>query len=273
MGEVFYNSEFINEEEIVIKISNRAFNYGDGFFETIKIINSKPFNFSAHFLRCCLACKILKFEFNTSEDNFIELVLKLIEKNNIKNGSIKIHISRGGDVKYLPSSLSTNILITAENGNQFHQNSSISLCVFNEEVKTKGKLSNIKSSNALVSILAAIYANENRFDNALLLNTDENVIETTNSNIFILKSNKFYTPPITDGCVDGTMRKWILQEEKVIEKSLLISDINQADEVFLSNATKGITPVRIVSSNETIEYKTTTAKKLQEKLINLSSGL
>ena len=45
MGEVFYGSEFINEEEIVIKISNRAFNYGDGFFETIKIINAKPFNF------------------------------------------------------------------------------------------------------------------------------------------------------------------------------------------------------------------------------------
>ena len=62
-------------------------------------------------------------------------------------------------------------------------------------------------------------------------------------------------------------------EKKVIEKSLSILDINQADEVFLSNATNGITPVRIVSSNETIEYKTTTAKKLQEKLISLSSGL
>lgn len=273
MSIVYYNSEFIRKKRLILKSSNRAFNYGDSFFETIKIINYKPFNFSAHFLRCRLACNILKFEFNTSVDNFIEPVLNLIEKNNIKNGSVKIHISRRGDGKYLPSSLSTNILITAEKGNQFHQNSSISLCVFNEEAKTKGKLSNIKSSNALVSILAAIYAKKSYCENAILLNTDNNVIETTNSNIFILKSNKLYTPPITDGCVDGTMRKWILQEEKVIEKSLLISDINQADEVFLSNATKGITPVKIVSSNETIEYKTTTAKKLQEKLINLSSGL
>jgi len=270
---VYYNSEFIRKEKLILKSANRAFNYGDGFFETIKIINSKPFNFSAHFLRCCLACKILKFEFNASKYNFIELLLKLIEKNNIKNGSVKIHISRSGDGKYLPSSLSTNILITAEKGSQFHQNLAISLCVFNEEVKTKGKLSNIKSSNALVSILSAIYAKKSDCENAILLNTDENVIETTNSNIFILKSNKFYTPPITDGCVDGTMRKWILQEEKVIEKSLSISDINQADEVFLSNALKGITPVRIFSSNDTIEYKTTTAKELQEKLFNLSLDL
>ena len=71
MSIVYYNSEFIRIESLILKSSNRAFNYGDGFFETIKIINSQPFNFSAHFLRCCLACKILKFEFNTSENNFI----------------------------------------------------------------------------------------------------------------------------------------------------------------------------------------------------------
>ena len=64
MGEVFYNSEFINEEEIVVKTSNRAFNYGDSFFETIKIINKKPFNFSAHYARFSFACKVLKLENN-----------------------------------------------------------------------------------------------------------------------------------------------------------------------------------------------------------------
>ena len=68
MGEVFYNSEFINEEEIVIKISNRAFNYGDGFFETIKIINTKPFNFSTHYLRFSFACKVLKLKNNETEN-------------------------------------------------------------------------------------------------------------------------------------------------------------------------------------------------------------
>ena len=64
MGEVYYNSEFINDEEIVIRTSNRAFNYGDGFFETIKIINSTPFNFSAHYVRFLFACKILKLRNN-----------------------------------------------------------------------------------------------------------------------------------------------------------------------------------------------------------------
>ena len=75
MSIVYYNSEFIRIERLILKSSNRAFNYGDGFFETIKIINSKPFNFSAHFLRCCLACEILKFEFNKIFKNYQKIFL------------------------------------------------------------------------------------------------------------------------------------------------------------------------------------------------------
>ena len=104
MGEVFYNSEFINEEEIVIKISNRAFNYGDGFFETIKIINTKPFNFSAHYVRFSSACKVLKLKNNETERSLLFLINKLIEKNKIVNGVAKIHVNRSGEGKYLPVS-------------------------------------------------------------------------------------------------------------------------------------------------------------------------
>ena len=83
MGEVFYNSEFINEEEIVIKISNSTFNYGDGFFETIKIINAKSFNFSAHYVRFSFACKVLKLKNNQTESSLLSLLNQLIEKNKI----------------------------------------------------------------------------------------------------------------------------------------------------------------------------------------------
>ena len=95
MGEVYYNSEFINEEEIVIRTSNRAFNYGDGFFETIKIINSKPFNFSAHYVRFSIACKVLKLRNNETEKSFLSLINKLIEENKIVNGNAKVHVNRG----------------------------------------------------------------------------------------------------------------------------------------------------------------------------------
>ena len=126
MGEVFYNSEFINEEEIVIKISNRAFNYGDGFFETIKIINTKPFNFSTHYLRFSFACKVLKLKNNEKEKSLFFLLNKLIKKNKIVNGNAKIHVNRSGEGKYLPFSDSFEILISIHKGSGFVENTPIS---------------------------------------------------------------------------------------------------------------------------------------------------
>lgn len=273
MGEVFYNSEFINEQEIVIKISNRAFNYGDGFFETIKIINAKPFNFSAHYVRFSFACKVLKLKNNQTESSLLFLLNKLIEKNKIVNGVAKIHVNRSGEGKYLPLSDSFEILISIHKGSGFVKNTSISLCVFSDEQKTKGKISNIKSVNALVSVLGAIHAKENGFDNAILKNTDGNVIETTNSNLFIMKQGVIYTPLITEGCLDGTMRKWVLEQVNVIEKSLNSLDIQEADEAFTTNAISGITAVEVVSIATTKIYKTDFAQQLQEKLISSSLGL
>ena len=273
MGEVFYNSEFINEEEIVIKSSNRAFNYGDGFFETIKIINAKPFNFSAHYVRFSSACKVFKLKNNETENSLLALINKLIEKNQIINGNAKIHVNRSGEGKYLPLSDSFEILISINKGSGFVKNTQITLCVFSDEKKTKGKISNIKSVNALVSVLGAIHAKANGFDNAILKNTEGNFIETTNANLFIIKQAIIYTPPITEGCLDGTMRKWVLEQVNVIEKSLNLLDIQEADEVFTTNAISGITPVEVVSIETTKIYKTDFAQQLQEKLISLSSGL
>jgi len=272
MGEVFYNSEFINEEEIVVKISNRAFNYGDGFFETIKIINAKPFNFSAHYVRFSSACKVLKLKNNETERSLLFLINKLIEKNKIVNGNAKIHVNRTGEGKYLPFSNSVEILISINKGSGFVKNTPISLCVFSDEQKTKGKVSNIKSVNALVSVLGAIHAKENGFDNAILKNTDGNFIETTNSNLFIIKQGIMYTPPLTEGCLDGTMRKWVLEQVNVIEKSLNSLDIKEADEVFTTNAISGITPVEVVLVETTKIYRTDFTQQLQEKLISSSLG-
>ena len=271
MGVVFKNSEFINENDLIIKGSNRAFNYGDGFFETIKIVARKPFNFSVHYLRYCFACSVLKLDNRESESSLLSLMIELIKQNNVVNGSVKIHVSRSGDGKYLPDSSVSEIFITANNGSEFEINKPMSLCIFSDEVKAKGKLSNVKSINALVSVLGAMYAKEKGFDNAILQNVDANYIETSNSNLFIVKKGSIYTPPLSDGCVDGTMRNWIFKQENVIEKSLSLTDLQEADEVFLSNAISGILAVIKVDKISFITFRY--AEKLQKKLINLSLGL
>ena len=134
--------------------------------------------------------------------------------------------------------------------------------------KNYGRLSNIKSVNAVVSVLGAIYAKELGFENAILRNVKDDYIEVTNSSLFIVKDNVIYTPPITDGCVDGTMRDWVLNNDMVIEKSLSLDDIKQSDEVFITNALTGITAIKGVEETGFTDFNY--ANKLQNKLINLS---
>ena len=134
-----------------------------------------------------------------------------------------------------------------------------------------GRLSNIKSVNASVSVLGAIHARELGFENAILKNAKGNCIEGTNSSLFIIKDNIIYTPPLSDGCIDGTMRAWVLNNNKVIKKSLSLADIKQSDEVFITNALTGITAVKGIE--ETIFTDFHYADELQNKLISLSSDL
>ena len=268
MGVVFRNSEFINEQYLIIKSSNRAFNYGDGFFETIKIINTKPFNFPAHYARFSLACVILKLRNEETVCSLLSVINNLINQNNLINGSVKIHISREEGGRYQPKSQNCEMMINTCSGFGFEQNIPVSLCLFSDEVKTMGRLSNIKSVNAAVSVLGAIHAKELGFENAILRNTKGSYIEATNSSLFILKDNVIYSPPLSDGCIDGTMRAWVLSIYKVIEKSLCLADIKQSDEVFITNALTGITAVKGVE--ETIFIDFNYADKLQNKLISLS---
>ena len=271
MGVVFRNSEFINEQNLIIKSSNRAFNYGDGFFETIKIINTKPFNFSAHYARFSLACKVLKLKNEETVSSLLSVINSLINQNKLINGSVKIHISREEGGRYQPKFQNCEMMINTCSGFGFEQNIPVSLCVFSDELKTMGRLSNIKSVNAAVSVLGAIHAKELGFDNAILRNTKGNYIEVTNSSLFIIKDNMIYTPPLIDGCIDGTMRAWVLSNENIIEKSLSLADIKQSDEVFITNAVTGITSVNGVE--QTIFTDFNYADRLQNKLISLSLDL
>ena len=265
---VYSNSEYIQLQDLSIELDNRAFNYGDGFFETVKIINSNAFNFSVHYLRIIESCSILSLDFNYTEKELSKVIETLLIKNNIINGTVKLHFSRDSRGKYLPVSSKVNLLIVSDKGLGFQLNKAISLCFYKEEIKTKSKISTIKSCNALVYVLSSIYARGNNFDNAILFNTDANVIECSNSNIFIVKEDIIYTPPVSDGCVSGTIRGWVLNNETVIEKSLSEKEILNADEIFITNAVSGIIPIKKVEETEFFSFEL--SAQLQKVLISQS---
>jgi len=127
--------------------------------------------------------------------------------------------------------------------------------------KSADALSNLKSCNALVYAIAAKQAKENKWNDALICNTNGHIIESTIANIFWIKDNLIYTPPLSEGCVAGVMRRYIMERTTINEKALSIDELLQADEVFLTNA---IRKIRWVGNIGTIYYSNNVTKDLYD---------
>ena len=113
----------------------------------------------------------------------------------------------------------------------------------------KQLLSSIKTTNKIINITGSIFARENGLDNCLLLNDSKNVIEALQGNVFMVMDGKLITPPVSEGCLNGVMRKQILSLAKkienleVIEQPISPFDLQKAEELFITNVIKGIQPI------------------------------
>lgn len=219
---------------------NRSFRYGDGLFESMRIFNGKIFNRKLHENRLENSLNVLKLSLKKSISKVFDEVDDLLSINDVsKGGFARLMLYRDSKGSYIPSNNKAAYWIECSKlkSNQFElKEKPIQIVFFTEYKKLSSKLSNIKSNNALLYILASIYAKEQRADDAILLNEKDNIIESTNANLFVVKKEKLYTPPLNDGPLDGTLRRLILQYFEVKERSLSIEDYEVADEVFLTNA-------------------------------------
>ena len=256
MNFVVFNNKLISSNDINLTNKNRGFLYGDGFFESIKIFNQSPFNFNNHYKRIELSANFLGLEFSLSKQELLIKLTELIHSNKLVNGSIRITIFRDSDGKYYPNTNESSYIMTSLNdqNSSFQKNNRLSLGVYKENLKSKSKLSNIKSLNSLLYVLASKYAKINEFDDVLLLNSSNSIIESTNSNLFLKVNNVVFTPPLSEGCVDGSMRNILIpiieKEYKLTYKSLQIEDLFKSDEVILSNAISGIKKVTLFKERE-----------------------
>ena len=273
MLKIIFNDKILDEKKIKFSIYNRAFLYGDGLFESIKIINGKPFNLEAHLKRLFSASILFDLQISTTKKNLRNKITLLIKKNKIENaGNLKIIIFRKEGGKFLPKHNSTSFLIISKKSenNLFKLNKNGSaLGLFRDQLKPKGELSNYKTLSALQSVMCSIDARKKQKDDCLMFNSANNIIESSNSNVFYVKDKMIYTPKLLEGCVDGTMRKCILNlnnlDFNILEAEVKIEDILNADEVFLSNAISGI---RWVSSIEDNKFSQQNISQLLTNKIN-----
>jgi branched-chain amino acid aminotransferase len=270
MNTIWHNGNWIKENELSITESNRSFRYGDGFFETIAFRNFNPLWLPYHFERIKQSATITQITLPESFtiDFFKEIISQVAQKNDLSNARIRFHVFRDGAGTYLPETDKAAILCRAVPYSYSEPSKVIeNVVIYRDNMKALTPISNIKSANALVYILAAKFAQTQNADDAIILNTSGNICETTSANLFLIQGQKIITPPLLEGCVNGIIRQVLIQHMKIAEEKITETDLRNADSIFLSNTIKGICPVQSISD---IKYNTKAAEKIATEFEKLS---
>lgn len=273
---VNFNGDLVNSTACIVQTDNRGLNYGDAVFETLRVSAGKIFFWEDHYFRLMASMRILRMEIpmNFTLEYLEEQLRSTIDAQSYGKETIRVKIlvwrSAGG--KYLPNTNDIEFLISCEAlevpfytlNEAFYE-----VELFKDHFINSGLLSTIKSNNKIVNVLGSIFAKENDYQNCLLLNENKQVVEALNGNIFLVNGSTIKTPPLTDGCLNGVLRKQLiaiigqLPEYQLAENSVSPFELQKADEIFITNVIIGIQPVTKYRKKE---FKITVAKDLMTKL-------
>lgn len=268
------NDEILPNDVPTIHTGNRGYLYGDGVFESVRILGGQPLNLENHIKRMLEGARRIKMRPPSYFDIsfFEERILTLLQKCGItEGGRCRIHLDRVAGGAYFPDSNEATFFIEVYplnyDGFQLNQKG-LEVDIYTEYKKPKCPLSNFKTKNGLLYVLASIAAKEKGLDDYLITNDTGSIIEASASNLFVVSNGVLYTPGLDEGCLAGTMRMQIINlalenRIKVYECTIMPQNLLVADEIFLTNALHGI---QWVQGYRTKRYFNNMSKNLTELL-------
>ncbi len=248
-----FNGEIIPADSKVLSVANRSFRYGDGLFESMRMLKGELKFADLHADRLQRGMKALKMDGYSQMDAYFlkEKAEQLSVRNKSKHGRLRLTVYRDSDGLYTPSQNKVGYcleFVPADEPRYFLNDKGLIVDVFTDLPKPSNYLSNIKTCNSLIYVMAGIHKSQNNLDDVFLLNQAGFLCEASSSNVFIWYQNHLYTPALSEGCVEGVMRQVIIGIAKknnipVTEAQINPEILYEADEVFLTNASKGIQSV------------------------------
>lgn len=235
-------------EQPLFTAQNRGFRYGDGIFETIKFFRGQMLLRRFHFDRLFLGMELLKMNAgNLSEKKLERDIVELCTLNtctDLARVRLAIYREEEAPVSYVIEAFSLN-----ETANRLNEEG-WTIDIFPHVRKSQDAFANLKTANYLPYVLADMYAKEKGLNESLLLNSENNICDASKANIFLFIRDEIYTPALHQGCVSGTMRRFIIDELRrsgvpVHQKALSEEHFFDAQEVFLTNAINGVRWVEV----------------------------
>lgn len=268
-----YNGKLQKEDALVAGPDSRGLRYGDGLFETLKYKGGQLILFDEHMSRLWKGMNFLKFQPSKlfTPEMLHDNILQLLNKNKHQSARVRLSVIRSNGGLYDAKDHLPNYIIQswplAENNHLLNENG-LQLCIYMDAKKNMDAFSNLKHNNYLPYFMGALFAKEQRCNDAIILNNVGNICDTTIANIFLINENHIYTPSLKEGCVAGTMRDFVIQQLKKTGYSLIETAINEADlykasEVFLTNSIYNLRWVSAIGDNT---YTNTITRKIFEQL-------
>lgn len=266
-----YNGNVLSSDQLIFSPDNRAFKYGDAVFETVKIAHGKVIFWEDHYFRLMASMRMLRMKIPidfTLEFLEQEILKTILPDRNSSTHIARLNIFRKDGGQYLPKTNKVDYLIQIEDVNSLVK-SKYTVDLFKDFFKDSGFLSTVNSNNKLTTTLASVFAEENEFDNCILLNERKGVVEVCGGNLFLVKGNIIKTPPLSEGCIKGIIRGKVIEillkhkEYKFEESAISPFEVQKADEIFITNSVIGIQPV---TNYRKKEFSSITSKKIASSL-------
>ncbi len=273
------NGELRPADEPVLRLDNRAFHFGDGLFESIRVLGGKARFVDAHWARLSTGADLLRITLPSGFDRqrFGDALQAIIQRSGTQSGRLRFTLYRGGEGYYRPQTDQGRytIELKAIQEERYVLNpNGLLVDIWPEMRKPVNELSRHKTLNCQYYIMAALWSRSRGLDDCLLQNDRGNIIESSAGNLFIVSNGVLYTPSLSDGCLGGVMRAQVINLAlangiKVYECSLNPQNLLAADELFFTNAIQGL---RWAGGYRTKRYAHKLAGILTDLLANLTSN-
>jgi 4-amino-4-deoxychorismate lyase len=234
-----YNSDMYPADEWQLPPTDRAFQYGDGLFETLRYENGHVWFWPDHYDRLTAGMAVLGINVPTGfgADTLHQHLLNLIAQNGLGNGParLKLQVWRQAGGLYTPTTRAANWLLTAQPTQPFAITQKTQLGTYDEVRLYASPISRFKTLNALPYVLAGLFKQQHNLDDVVLLDYRGYVAECIASSLFWQTNGQWYTPSLDTGCIDGILRRELLRTWPVQEGLFLPDALDTAEVVFCAN--------------------------------------
>ena len=247
------NGKFVKRGEDKISVFDNSLLYAEGLFETVLAVDNELIFLKEHLARLYRGSKIMGLTIPIPKNTLINWMYKTIKAHPARIKKLRLTITSGETARWVGRDGKSQVILSASPHEM--PTKAFKVDVSEYRVDQKSEFRRIKTISYAIHAVALNLAKKRKCDDALMLNGKNQVAEISSANIFWVRKNKIYTPPLSAGCLEGITRKILIREAKksgyqVLEKNCTLATLYKADEVFMTSSLKLIIPISIIKDRK-----------------------